>query len=142
MNDSSVLDMYRIFKTTLEYETYLDLLPKSLRTYFVKLRDSAHPLRIQTGRYARTNIPRNERYCQCCDQRDIQDEFHFICKCSFFRQLSHIYVKIVNYANPSVFKFHTLLHSTCKVKIINLCKYMKEALAVRYSITNNIINEY
>jgi len=141
MNDSSVLDMYRIFKTTLEYETYLDLLPKSLRTYFVKLRASAHPLRIQTGRYARNNIPRNERYCQCCDQRDIEDEFHFICKCPCFQQLRQKYIKIVYYVNPSVFKFHTLLNSTCKIEIINLCKYMKEALAVRYSITINIASE-
>ena len=30
VNNSSVLDMYRIFKTTLEYETYLDLQPKRL----------------------------------------------------------------------------------------------------------------
>ena len=59
MNNSSVLDMYRIFKTAFENETYLDLLPKSLRTYLVKLRASAHPLRIQIGRYTRNHIPRN-----------------------------------------------------------------------------------
>ena len=51
ISNSSVLDMYRIFKTSLDYEIYLDLVPKSLRLYFVKLRISVHPLRIQTGRY-------------------------------------------------------------------------------------------
>ena len=52
INRSSMLDMYRIFKTTFEYENYLDLLPKKLRLYFVKLRISVHLLRIQTGRFA------------------------------------------------------------------------------------------
>jgi hypothetical protein len=136
MNRSSVLDMYRIFKTSLEYEYYLDLLPKNLRVYFVKLRASAHPLRIQTGRYSRNNIPREERYCLCCNQRDIEDEFHFICVCACFRLLRQQNIKRIYYMNPSVVKFHNLLTSTCKFEIINVCKYVKEALTIRNSIIN------
>ena len=46
------MNVYKIFKTSLEYELYLNVLPKSLRLYFTRLRISVHPLRIQTGRYA------------------------------------------------------------------------------------------
>ncbi len=81
LSKSSVLDMYRVFKPTLFYEPYLDMLPRNLRVHLVKLRISVHPLRIQTGRYARNNTPRNERYCLCCNSRDIEDEFHFVCIC-------------------------------------------------------------
>jgi len=136
MNGISILDMYRMFKTTFEYEHYLDLLPKSLRLYFVKLRASAHPLRIQTGRYTRNNIPREERYCLCCNQRDIEDEFHFICVCSCYRLLRQKYIKRFYYMHPSVVKFHNLLISTCKIEIFNVCKYVKEALIVRNTILN------
>ena len=137
MNRVSTLDMYRMFKTTLEYENYLDLLPKSLRLYFVKLRASAHPLRIQTGRYSRNNIPREERYCLCCNQRDIEAEFRFICVCSCYRFLRQKFIKRFYFVNPSVVKFHSLLTSTCKFEIFNVCKYVKEALSVRNAILNN-----
>ena len=35
---STVLSVYRYFKTSLEYELYLDILPKTLRYYFCRLR--------------------------------------------------------------------------------------------------------
>ncbi|XP_052255506.1 uncharacterized protein LOC127861165 [Dreissena polymorpha] len=98
LSNSTVLDMYRVFKPTIVYESYLDLLPRSLRTQFVKLRISVHSLRIQTGRYGRNNIPRNERYCVCCNSRDIEDEFHFVCICPCFSVLRQKYLKsITNY---------------------------------------------
>ena len=62
VSKSTVMDVYKFFKTSLEYELYLDVLPKSLRLYFTRLRISVHPLRIQTGRYANDSKPRNERY--------------------------------------------------------------------------------
>ncbi|XP_052260175.1 uncharacterized protein LOC127864540 [Dreissena polymorpha] len=65
LNSSPVLDMYKVFKTSFEYEEYLDLLPRRLRLFFVRIRVSAHPLRIQTGRYAQHNIPRNENASRC-----------------------------------------------------------------------------
>jgi len=120
LSNSPVLDMYRVFKPTIVYESYLDLLPRSLRIQFVKLRISVHSLRIQTGRYGRNNIPRNERYCVCCNSRDIEDEFHFVCICPCFSVLRQKYLKRYLYVNPSVFKYHQLLTSsekkrTCQV---------------------------
>ena len=56
MNSSTVLDMYKVYKSSLEYEEYLDLLHRRLRLFFVRLRGSAHPFRIKTGRYAQNNI--------------------------------------------------------------------------------------
>ena len=76
INNRPVLDMNKLYKTSLEYEEYLDLLPRRLRLFFVRLKVSAHPLRIQTGRYAHNNIPRNESYCLCCNDLDLEDEYH------------------------------------------------------------------
>ena len=46
------------------------LLLKSVHVYFTRLRLSVH-LRIQTGRNANDNRPRNERYCIYCISNDI-----------------------------------------------------------------------
>ena len=86
LNNSSMLDVYRNFKINFEYESYLDILPRSLRYFFTRLRLSAHPLHIQTGRYAR-DVARNQRHCMCCNSTDIEDEFHFICICPAFRNI-------------------------------------------------------
>ena len=93
LESSSILDMYKIFKSSLLYETYLDYIPRHLRSYLTKLRLSVLPLRIQTGRYNRNNIPRNQRYCLCCQQDDLEDEFHFVCICPCFLELRKKYIK-------------------------------------------------
>ena len=43
----------RSFKTTMEFEVYIDLLPKKLRFALASLRLSSHKLRIETDRYSR-----------------------------------------------------------------------------------------
>ena len=139
MNKSSVLDMYKIYKSSLEYEEYLDLLPKRLRLFFVRLRVSAHPLRIQTGRYAQNNIPRNERYCLCCNSVDLEDEYHFICICRCYIDLRNKYISRIFYINPSVYKFHKLLVSSDRLVFSIVCKYIKEALVIRNTFLNNTV---
>jgi len=139
INNSTVLDNYKVFKNCLEYETYLDLLPRRLRLFFVRLRVSAHPFRIQTGRYAQNNIPRNERYCLCCNDLDLEDEYHFICICRCYTDLRKKYISRKFYINPSVYKFHQLLVSCDKSVISNVCIYLKEALALRNTILNNVV---
>ena len=104
---------------------------------FSKLRVSVLPLRIQAGRHGRNYIPHNTRYCLCCRPLDIEDEFHFICICSYFSELRRKYIKRFYYTNPSVVKYHLLLPSNNKAELVNLCKLIKESLSLRNQILNN-----
>ena len=84
------------------YESYLDILPDKYRFYFCRLRLSVHPLKIQTGKYARNNTFSDHRYCLCCNTLDIEDEFHFKCVCPFFRNLLVQYLRKYYYVRPSI----------------------------------------
>ena len=102
LSNSPVLTIYKEVKTSFGYEHYLDILPRKLRLFFTRLRLSVHPLRIQTGRYARNRIPREERYCLVCNGTDIEDEYHFICICPRYADLRKKYLKRCYYMHPSV----------------------------------------
>ena len=70
---SPVLHQYRQFKTTFEYEHYLDILTYNLRCVFlqnIEYRLIALEYKV-VGRYGRNAVPRNERYCNCCNTFDI-----------------------------------------------------------------------
>ena len=134
---SPVLQLYHNIKTTFGYETYLDVLPINLRMYLAKLRLSAHSLHIQTGRYARNRVPRNERRCLFCDNNDIEDEFHFVVKCSCFSSLRKKYLKPSVYTRPSMFKFIEMLKSDDTVILMSIAKFLKYAFALRFTISHN-----
>ena len=130
--------MYKYFKTSFEYEYYLNIIPNSYRLYFIRLCTFSLHLRIQRGRHGRNSIPRQLRYCQCCGDKDIEDEFYFICVCKSFIALRKKYIQSCYYLHPSVFKCHSLLCSRDKFELINLCKFIKEASTFRKSISNII----
>jgi hypothetical protein len=50
-----------------------------------KIRVSAHPLNIETGRYK--NIIRSERKCTNCSEEDIEDEKHFVVDCPLYENI-------------------------------------------------------
>ena len=131
--------MYKIFKSSFLYESYLDFVPRNLRFFLTKLRLSVLPLRIQTGRYARNNEPREQRYCLCCQHLDIEDEFHFVCICSSFSEIRRKYIKRTYFMRPSVFKYHQLLLSENRNDLVNLCKFVKEAMVHRNELLNRIV---
>ena len=130
-----MLEFYKCFKHTFEYEIYLDILPYSLRCILSKIRLSCHPLSVQTGRYAPNRIARNERICLYCDSGDIEDEYHFICVCNKFSEVRKKYIKTFYFIRPSMFKFIQLLNSSNKMLIRNLCIFVKESLKLRNSLT-------
>ena len=134
---SSVLDMYNNFKTVFVYEPYLDILPFDLRIFISRIRLSSNSLRIQTGRYSRNRIVRNERYCLCCDTTDIEDEYHFILICSCYSDLRMKYIRKHFYERPSVIKFLDLVQSNNKKELTNLSIFVKKAFNHRISILNN-----
>ena len=94
-----------------------------------QFRLGSHNLNIEQGRYR--NEPRESRICTLCNCNDLEDEFHFILKCPFFKDLRAKYLKKFYYEKPSVFKLLKLL-GVCNVKeLCNLGKYLKAALAKR-----------
>ena len=80
---SGKLRTYRLFKKEFSCEAYLNL-PPYLRVPITKLRTSAHPLRIETGRYALpTPLPVEQRTCWFCTNQ-VEDEPHFLIACKLY----------------------------------------------------------
>jgi len=134
VNESPVLIIYKEFKVTFEYEHYLDLLPSHLGCLVSRLRLSILPLRMQTGRYARNRIPRNERYCLFCETSDIDDEYHFTCVCPNLNHIRKRYIKLYYYHSPSVFKYLELVKSLDKSTLFGLANFVREALRHRANL--------
>ena len=71
---------------TSSFEKYIHFLPERLRVPFSKLRLSARLLQIETGRYGRARMYRNQRLCVLCSS-DIKDEYHFVIKCQTYNTI-------------------------------------------------------
>ena len=79
INSSSKVNYYKDFKTTFEFESYLENIKNDrLRICLTKIRISDHKLHvaIEIGRY--TNIARNERYCELRNTIALESEYHFV----------------------------------------------------------------
>ena len=90
-------------KNTYGSSAYLDLTRKNAsRKALVKLRISSHKLLIETGRYE--NIPRNERVCNVCNCKTIEDEIHFLLLAKE-TLLSHIMTSTYFFINTQLTSF-------------------------------------
>ena len=65
-------------------ENYVSILKRSKRSTFCKLRVSAHRLKIEMDRYKHPRIPPEQRLCILCNHNEVEDEFHFIMRCSLY----------------------------------------------------------
>lgn len=86
------LTTYFKIKEHFGLESYLKTKNFSYRQILTKFRISAHPLRIESGRYERKKnnsgklilLDREERVCQYCTKNVIEDEFHFLMECPLY----------------------------------------------------------
>ena len=86
IKNSTKLSFYSTFKDDFKLEEYLNTIKDSnQRRLFSKFRISNHKLEIEFGRYK--DIPRNERFCKCCDQYTVEDQFHFSFECKKYETL-------------------------------------------------------
>ena len=72
-----------------------------------KLRISSHCLRIETGRYCRDRIDRQNRICTLCS-RELEDEYHVIIKCPLYQDIRTQYIKKCYYIKPSMAIFYII----------------------------------
>ena len=72
------LRTYEKIKTNISTDEYL-LLPKYQRSLIARLRSGTLSLAIETGRF--TNVHLENRTCILCNNKEIEDEIHFLCVC-------------------------------------------------------------
>jgi hypothetical protein len=86
---SPKLETYRIFKTDLELEPYLqqqefDLLARVKRWGLARIRTGSNELQVDKGRQIRPRVPRHERVCLVCNNGTVEDEAHFLLQCEAY----------------------------------------------------------
>ena len=133
INNSCRLDAYCIFKHNCELESYLNIeRNKKYKLALTRFRTSSHSLMIETGRYDDT--ARNQRICQFCNMGKVEDEYHFLLVCPYYRDLRRNFLKPYFCHWPTLMKFETLLLRTSKHSVTSLSKYIYFAFQKRNSI--------
>lgn len=122
--NSSKCSNYRLYKSTLSFETYLDTLPRKLSVLLCKFRCSNIKLPVEAGRYR--DIPRYQRTCTKCDYNVVGDEFHFVLECPFLLSLRNKYLPKELSRRPNIIKFENLMSH--KQYQFPLCKFLKEGI--------------
>ena len=87
-------------------EYYLEITPIiNAKLDYTKFRTSNHKLAIETLRYTRPVIPREQRLCKCCDQSEIEDENHIIFVCKNYKDLRETFfqkIQTILDVNPTI----------------------------------------
>ena len=93
------------------FENYLEsVVNKEDRIAFTQLRTGSHYLRIETGRWKKSNLKRDDannndpekRQCKMCEAKAIEDEKHFMVYCDRYKQLRQSLVRELIKMYPSV----------------------------------------
>ena len=130
MNNSNRLEMYSRYKHEFELENYLDFIKdKRFRFALTKFRLASHDLAIERGRYE--NIGRNERICRYCNGNFVENEYHFLLVCPFYRELRQRYMKPYYCHWPTLNKFEDLMCKRNKNTVLNLSKFIYFAFKSR-----------
>ena len=76
-----------LYKTQFCLENYVNFFARAYRSFFTKLRISSHSLMIERGRHFHPKIPADQRLCKLCSLDEVEDEFHFMVKCTSYADL-------------------------------------------------------
>ena len=108
--------------TTLQYSDVLydSFMIEKYRTIITRWRLSCHPLRIETGRYQRPALPRNERTCMICNILENEHHALFVCP-------AHTFIRL-HYANilSSYTTVQSILHPNSTEDANTIGKYILE----------------
>ena len=76
------LDFYYKYKKSFQFESYLDNIPRYVRSYITRLRVSSHALPVEILRYNKNRINRERRTCPICNSNTTGDEEHYLLTCN------------------------------------------------------------
>ena len=82
--DFPKLHLYSEYKTTFKYSSYLHIVKNRMyRKCITKIRLSCHNLSNEL--YRRNHDIQTLAHCPCCNEKEVEDEFHFIIVCNAFK---------------------------------------------------------
>ena len=89
----SRLTFYQEIKHEYGYEEYLNLTNFHHKRLISKLRCSDHALEIEKGRHKPINTrkSRDERLCVYCNNVEVEDEKHFLYRCTLYSEIRKSY---------------------------------------------------
>ncbi len=110
---------YRLYKSDLKFESYLDVLKIKDAIILCRFRTTNNYLPIETGRWR--NIPRDNRICNICNHERLGDEYHYIFECSTLDEQRKRFLPNYYLRNQNTLKFSTLM-STKKPPLLQKSK--------------------
>jgi len=136
LNKSPKLDTYRKFKQNIQYEPYLDMIEnKQHQISLTRLRLSNHRLQIEQGRYAKQRADREQRLCPICDLGEVEDEEHFLYRCTALSNDRDELLNEIIHAVPQIgTDIQSLLGNYTQQNIRTIAKYIHTAMNKRLTI--------
>ena len=128
---------YRTFKVTFEMNNYFSYLSNTKCKTLTAFRTRNHRLPVEVGRWS--GIPLNERLCWLC-KAEVGDEFHYLLKCTHFKDIRPKYIKPYFMKNPNVLKFNNLMNSTNKEIIRKLTTFID--IIIKNVKPSNIVTDF
>ena len=114
-------------------------LSRAERSIFMKFRCGVLPIMIETGRYK--DVPLENRLCQICTDKVLEDEQHFIGKCKALSNMRSKYTARfrefrVNMETMNVECVKAMLHPNC-IKLT--CELLSEIFEERKILMYNVV---
>ena len=132
LRDSDKLITYSKIKGNFAFEKYLTCVNNTKhRIALTRLRCSAHRLHIEEGRFRNRNTNRNDRLCNKCNMQAIENEYHFLMTCPFYRDIRREILPRYYNVWPSQQKFISLMTTTQQSILRKLSKYVYMAFELR-----------
>ena len=117
---------YKNFKLSFCTEHYVKTaLNRRIRSLICKLRCGTLPIQVELGRYR--SVPRDERLCQYCNTREVEDEFHLLFKCPLYKEERAKFFKSINVNAANV----TLNELLCDNVILKTGQYISNLMSIR-----------
>ena len=102
------------------------MIPGKHLKIMIKLIMSSHRLAIETGRWARPVVPRDQRAYPVCSASP-EDEYHLILICPLYGDIRKALIPKCYYNRPSMYKLVLLFNDARKMVIRNLAKFIYKA---------------
>ena len=120
--------MYSSFKDSSKFESYLTIMPDSLRIPYFQFRTGNHRFPVETGRWRQSFVRHEDRKCLLCSTNEIGDEFHYLLICPYFSDTRAKYIPPKYRNRPNFIKFKELLTTSSEPRLRKLCIFVKGLL--------------